>query len=373
MSYSDEFLLLEGVGLYTSDTSGDGHCLFHALSNQVLLLFMHYKWKVGIVYRFMVRQLYVHEKNHLEIWEKVVEYMRNNASYFKPFLDIGTTWSAPKRNEVYTNNNKGNKNTAVTAALRTESTIDIPFTQHRSTTHQFGTKTDRAGPPNISPLPFTEKGRKEQERRLANSSYVQPWMVEVVISNLPYLVDSQKIQDVMEEGKGNIDAAFSKLLDAEEGGQAESEQQQEQEGEKKEHANKSEDLREKEEVDKTLGEEERIEETEAEKADTQGYSETQENIDKVNNLAVDTNSVKAAKRSTPKIGTRGSARIRAREDSRSNLGSGPENSGSAAKETRKQQPLRPKKETYRERKGIQKAAAKQRKKGNALSNKETEL
>lgn len=35
MSYSDEFPLLEGVGLYTSDISGDGNCLFHTLSDQL--------------------------------------------------------------------------------------------------------------------------------------------------------------------------------------------------------------------------------------------------------------------------------------------------------------------------------------------------
>lgn len=36
-SYSDEFPLLEGVNLYASDISGDGDCLFHALSDQVCI------------------------------------------------------------------------------------------------------------------------------------------------------------------------------------------------------------------------------------------------------------------------------------------------------------------------------------------------
>ena len=35
-------------------------------------------------------------------------------------------------------------------------------------------------------------------------------MVEVVKSSLPYLVDSPKIQEVLEEAKGNIDAEGSK-------------------------------------------------------------------------------------------------------------------------------------------------------------------
>lgn len=224
---------------------------------------------------------------------------------------------------------------------------------------------------------MTEEGRKEQEKKLANSSYVQPWMVEVVKSSLPYLVDSRKIQEVLEEAKGNIGAAVSKLLDAEEGEQEGEDKQQEEEGEKKGHANKSKDVREKEKVDVTPGEEERIKETEAEKADAQGSSEAQDNADKVNDLAADTNDVKNARRSAPKIGARASARIRAREDSRSNPGSCPENSGSATEETRKQKSLHPKKETAREKKArqkaAQKAAAKQRKKGNALGNKDAEL
>ena len=33
--YDDEFPLLEGNGLYASQTTGDGDCLFHSLSDQV--------------------------------------------------------------------------------------------------------------------------------------------------------------------------------------------------------------------------------------------------------------------------------------------------------------------------------------------------
>jgi hypothetical protein len=33
--YDDEFPLLEGNGLYAAQTSGDGDCLFHSLSDQV--------------------------------------------------------------------------------------------------------------------------------------------------------------------------------------------------------------------------------------------------------------------------------------------------------------------------------------------------
>lgn len=41
--YADEFPLLASIGLYATPTSGEGNCLFHALSDQVctLLLFFH--------------------------------------------------------------------------------------------------------------------------------------------------------------------------------------------------------------------------------------------------------------------------------------------------------------------------------------------
>ena len=37
-------------------------------------------------------------------------------------------------------------------------------------------------------------------------------MIEVVKSNLPYLMDSPKIQEVLEEAEGNINAEVSKPL-----------------------------------------------------------------------------------------------------------------------------------------------------------------
>ena len=56
--------------------------------------------------------------------------------------------------------------------------------------------------PNSSPVPLSEEGGKGQEKKLVNNSYLQPWMVEVVKSSLPPLVDSLKIQEVLEEAKG---------------------------------------------------------------------------------------------------------------------------------------------------------------------------
>lgn len=53
------------------------------------------------------------------------------------------------------------------------------------------------------------------KKKLANTSVVAPWMVGVVMSSLPYLADREAIQKMIEECKGNVDAAVSKLLDAE--------------------------------------------------------------------------------------------------------------------------------------------------------------
>lgn len=56
----------------------------------------------------------------------------------------------------------------------------------------------------------------DADTKLANAPYVQPWMVRVVMQSLPWIGDEQLINKIIEECKGNIDAAVSKLLDAEE-------------------------------------------------------------------------------------------------------------------------------------------------------------
>lgn len=62
-------------------------------------------------------------------------------------------------------------------------------------------------------MTLTEEGRREQERKLAETSYVLPWMEGVVASSLPYIVDPGKIRHVLEKCKGNVDEAVSQLLD----------------------------------------------------------------------------------------------------------------------------------------------------------------
>ncbi len=52
-------------------------------------------------------------------------------------------------------------------------------------------------------------------QKLGQVPVVQPWMVNTVMSSLPYLADRATVQKTLEECKGSIDNAVSKLLDAE--------------------------------------------------------------------------------------------------------------------------------------------------------------
>ncbi|MBE7180584.1 MAG: hypothetical protein INR71_05115, partial [Terriglobus roseus] len=54
---------------------------------------------------------------------------------------------------------------------------------------------------------------------------MQPWMIDVVSHSLPFLADKPTIKKTLEDCKGNIDMAVSRLLDAEEGGSMSSAQE----------------------------------------------------------------------------------------------------------------------------------------------------
>lgn len=165
------------------------------------------------------------------------------------------------------------------------------------------------------PTPLTEKADKERERRLTSTSYVLPWMEGVVASSLPYLVDMVKIRQMLEECKGNIDEAVSRLLDMEEEGLGEA--------------------AEVKYMSRAPSPTDRLVEGETE--DREGKTTTRQ--------------------------TRSSARIKAKDGKQKNIGpsSESEKSGSVTEEPRKQPVQRPKRETAREKKAKQKEAAKARK------------
>ena len=72
---------------------------------------------------------------------------------------------------------------------------------------------------------MSPEAEKEQKEKLAKTPYVLPWMVNLVMQSLPYLADRATIQKTLEECKGNVDNAVSKLLDAEERGSTSSAQE----------------------------------------------------------------------------------------------------------------------------------------------------
>ena len=55
----------------------------------------------------------------------------------------------------------------------------------------------------------------ENKANFAKTSCVEPWMIKVAMSSLPYLADPVMVQKTLESCKGNVDDAVSKLLDSE--------------------------------------------------------------------------------------------------------------------------------------------------------------
>ncbi|KAJ9627829.1 hypothetical protein H2203_003047 [Taxawa tesnikishii (nom. ined.)] len=81
------------------------------------------------------------------------------------------------------------------------------------------------GPPNVQVKALSPQEEEKQKEKLAQTPHVMPWMVDVVSASLPFLADKPTIKRTLEECKGNIDAAVSKLLDAEERGSISSAQE----------------------------------------------------------------------------------------------------------------------------------------------------
>lgn len=156
--YSDEFPLLEGVGLYASDISGDGDCLFHALSDQVCTSFttLRVAWffqtpdskpfhsstaMKTIMPRSEKRWLSVSRlvtwRNKPPLPESLTDLsldMKVHAGYFKLFLDVGPTRRAPRR--------KGTAGANQPIVGPTEDAIDKAFAQHLKRMSQSGVYGD---------------------------------------------------------------------------------------------------------------------------------------------------------------------------------------------------------------------------------------
>ncbi|KAF8417446.1 hypothetical protein EV426DRAFT_569000 [Tirmania nivea] len=239
--YSDEFPLLRAHGLYASPISGDGDCLFHALSDQ----------------------LYGHENSHRELRARIVTHMRQHSSYFKLFLSV-----PPARKKA-----KG-KSEFVPLS---ESAIDVAFEQHVKRMSQQGVYGDNieicafarefgvhvkiyqrefayvvtgngdedgdggeskmvhiayhtwehyssirniAGPhtglPGVMPVLSLEAATAKvgvEGKKKGGGKYALPWMVSMVMKSLPYLATEEEVAKALEECKGDVNEAVGRMLD----------------------------------------------------------------------------------------------------------------------------------------------------------------
>ncbi|PSK38075.1 hypothetical protein B9Z65_1266 [Elsinoe australis] len=255
--YADEFPLLSALGLYASDIRGDGNCLFNALADQI----------------------YGSQDRHHEIRARVIDYMREHADYYKQFLDVhpgGGTRRNPKRKTTAVQCSPGNFDRPSSEA------VDRVFEQHLNTMAKGGTWGDNmeiqafasafgtdvkiyqrdfaymmaannstesrpvahiayhnwehyssirnldgphTGPPNVQLKPLSQEEEAQQKKKLENTSPVQPWQINALLNSLPFLVDKQYAKKVLEDHRGDINAACSKILDSEDGGSASSAQE----------------------------------------------------------------------------------------------------------------------------------------------------
>ncbi|KAF8544417.1 hypothetical protein BDD12DRAFT_723801, partial [Trichophaea hybrida] len=245
--YDDEFPLLEENGLYAAQTSGDGDCLFHSLSDQ----------------------LYGHENCHLELRQRVVEHLRAHSSYFKAFIDVAPVRRAPRRRAVVSSR--------ADLETHTQDQIDKAFEQRlqrmqksgvfgdnleiQAFAREFGVNVkiyqrdyayvicahngsgnagknneDRkvvhiayhmwehyssirnrsgphTGPPLVCLCQISSVAAADFEETLVNSSVVLPWMEDVVAASLPHHEAPEKIRETLEKCNGDITTAVSQLLD----------------------------------------------------------------------------------------------------------------------------------------------------------------
>lgn len=227
-------------------------------------------------------QIYGDQTSHAAIRAQVICYMRDHAAYYKQFIDVnpgGGTRRNPKRK------NAGAFNSPATIATPSEADIDRVFEGHldvmaRGGTYgdnmeitafssafgvdvkiyqrdfaymvsgagDYGDQTDRpvahiayhmwehyssirnldgphTGLPNVTPKVLSPEEELKQKHKLAATPYVQPWQIDVVWNCLPFLADKPTIKRALEATKGNIDAAVSNLMDAEENGSGSSAQE----------------------------------------------------------------------------------------------------------------------------------------------------
>ncbi|EWC47912.1 hypothetical protein DRE_02794 [Drechslerella stenobrocha 248] len=264
---SDEFPLLEGLGLYASDIIGDGECLFRSFSDQ----------------------LYGNQAKAHEIRQRTTSYMREHADFFKLFLSVPPTRRKKSANAATPSQDAVDRaftdhvnrmersgvygdNLEIVAFARcyavnvkiyqrefayqiscddgdgqstgtTTTTPQLLHIAYHSWEHYSSVRNSdgpHTGLPNVSPKALTEAAKKQQKDALERTVEILPWMEKVVAASLPNAISVERVREMLVKCKGDVNMAVSRLLDAEE------EEEEKEEEEKKE--------REEEEREKEAGE-----------------------------------------------------------------------------------------------------------------------
>ena len=66
----------------------------------------------------------------------------------------------------------------------------------------------------IEDTPISPEAQEQAQAALAKGPLILPWMINVIIESLPYYADRAMVQKTLEDCKGSIDLAVSKLLDS---------------------------------------------------------------------------------------------------------------------------------------------------------------
>ncbi|KAI4144462.1 MAG: hypothetical protein L6R39_004171 [Caloplaca ligustica] len=239
-----EFPLLNAAGLYVVNTTGNGNCLFHALSDQ----------------------LYGDQSRHKELREATIRYMRAESDYFKNFLEVhpgGGSRRNPKRK------NAGSFSTKTDAGGASAAEVDAAFQGHLSRMAKGGTYGDNMelvafaktfnvdvtiykrefayqvyaerGPArqlhiayheyehyssvrNIrgphTGIPCTEalyesiESAAEAKEQLAKRPHIAPWMIDIVLKSQSVLEDRAVIQKKLESANGNVNVVVENLIES---------------------------------------------------------------------------------------------------------------------------------------------------------------
>lgn len=82
-----------------------------------------------------------------------------------------------------------------------------------------------SGLPEVKPKALSPEEEQAQKDKLAQTSPVLPWQVDVVAASLPFLADKPTIKRALEAARGDVNLAVDRLMVAEENGSTSSQQE----------------------------------------------------------------------------------------------------------------------------------------------------